>query len=338
MGVLLTVASTICLALAGILYSYCFTLKPNLSPAVIAMVRILVGFLPPLLFVARYRSILPLLGNNRRDLAFWGLAGSATVTTFFFSTQLVGVGITQMLSSVQGLVFFCGAPFLLKERLKWQNLIGLIFSIIGLNFVIISRNSTSIFKLEQSIIESRSILYGLLSGIFGGIAYLFMVRCRRTNCPEVIAFYWAVPSLILQIFLVFYLSADYKNKFSIYSYLVNNITNIIWFCALLGGILTATSQLLLAESYRHGNAVLLTLITYLGPLINLSVDVISGKILLNYNLKIGFFLIVFGSGVFPLFSPKTLKSIYAIMLTLPVIRPLTLRRQKCELQSRHNAS
>jgi hypothetical protein len=37
----------------------------------------------------------------------------------------------------------------------------------------------------------------------------------------------------------------------------------------------AVSQILLAEAYRYGNVVLLSLITYLGPLINLMADLIS---------------------------------------------------------------
>jgi drug/metabolite transporter (DMT)-like permease len=304
MGIILSVVSTICLAVAGILYSYCFLLKPNLNPLIIALVRIVLGFLPPLFFILKKRSVLKLIGKNRRDLIFWGLAGAATVTTFFFSSQLVGVGITQMLSSIQGLVFFFGAPILLNESPRWRNLTGLLLSILGLNFILSSRAATVALVGANSVTIGKSMLFGILSGFFGGIAYLFMVRCRKTDCSEVIAFYWAVPSLILQLALLY--NGSFKSESNSNFYHQLGVPEIVWICAVCGGILTVISQLVLAEAYSYGNVVLITLITYLGPIINLSVDVFIGKILLSTNLLIGVFLIIFGSGIFPILNRETL--------------------------------
>jgi drug/metabolite transporter (DMT)-like permease len=308
MGVMLSSASTICLALAGILYSYCFWLKPNLNPSILVMIRVLVGFLPPLFFLLKKKSILKLMGNNRIDLVFWGLAGSATVTTFFFSSQKVGVGITQMLSSVQGFVFFFGAPILLNESRRWNNLIGLVLSIIGLNYILISRMPLAGQANGITEISNESLLFGIASGIFGGIAYLFMARCRKTNSPEVIAFYWAVPSFLLQLVLLFYGHNAHGGHFYSIADTELQLPNSIWLYAFGGGSLTALSQILLSESYKHGNVVLLTLITYLGPLINILADVVFGKVIFSANLLVGVFLIVFGSGVFPLLSQASFRS------------------------------
>jgi drug/metabolite transporter (DMT)-like permease len=214
-----------------------------------------------------------------------------------------------MLSSVQGLVFFFGAPLLLKESPKWKNLFGLIISIIGLNFILSSRTAVNAPIAGVSILASKSILFGVCSGVFGGIAYLLMARCRKTDCNEVISFYWAVPSLLMQLLIIFYghnqpIDSTYSHNFTITN---TKISNLIWLCAFLGGVLTAVSQILLAEAYRYGNVVLLSLITYLGPLINLIADLIFGKILFNDNLMIGVLLIIFGSGVFPLLNPTSLR-------------------------------
>ena len=300
MGIILTIASSITLMFAGLCYSYVFKKEATISPNFVAFFRIILSFIPPLILFFKTKSFSTLFGIERRFLFLWGISGSITVTTYFISSKAIGIGMTQFLSSIQSVIIIIGSPFVLNIKFKWSSLIGVIFSVVGLLVILLPEMidnlnfATTVGKISKNSFDFNLILIGLVSGIFSGVAYLFMAKARISNRFEVITLYWAIPSFFAQ--LIFFGGTKIFSQIKIYDYSTN-----IWFLIFLGGILTLLSQIFLSEAYRYGKVIFATFFYFIGSLINVTFEIYQGQIILTHALKFGILLILFGSVFIPLF-------------------------------------
>jgi drug/metabolite transporter (DMT)-like permease len=288
MGLSYALASTLCLTLAGFCYSYSFYREPALHPSLAALIRVLVAFVPPIYLVCKTQTVSCLKVVNVRDLLIWGVAGAATVTTYFIASQQLGTGLTQFLSSTQGLVLILFGPFLLNKPFKWENVFSMIFIGVGLYFVLVPSDSHFQF--------SNAILFGILSGVCAGIAYIFMARARHRNRNEIIHLYWAIPSILVQLFLL----TQNKNTWAF-----DFEDSHVWITLIGGGIFTMLSQIFLSEAFQTTSIILITTISSFGYVLNLFFDISIGKLKPGSQLEIGILVMLFGSIGLPFLIQKT---------------------------------
>lgn len=277
--------SVLTLALAGFFYSLAFQQNRTLSPFFVAAIRVLFAFIPILYLMSTKQISLDTLRQWKdTSLILWGLFGALTIATYFLSIPLAGVGFTQFLGSIQGLVILFGLWPILSQVHRKNRLISVLISLLGLLLLVSTKKSTN-------FVSGWTWLPGICSGVFAGLAYTHLGAASKRHQPAVVSLYWGIPSLLTIILLTAFYSEniltwiDYSPKLFIFT--------------TLGGGMTALSQFFFTKAARHIDLVFATLLTYLASVANLIFDVAVGSTSLSKAQTLGITFIFFGSAIWP---------------------------------------
>lgn len=282
-GVFYAFLAMISAATAGFFYARTFSLDPQLNPLFVGFIRILFGFLPAFILILRRRSLSVIRTTDHKNLILWGICGAATITTYFYSVRLVGVGLTQFLGAIQSLVILIATWGVLHHNVKRDRLLSVIMSLTGILFILNPFKAVSGF--------STSLLPGIGSGVCAGFAYFWLSKCKSKIRFEVVSLYWAIPSFLAQLILI--------TESSFHITLNFNFPSTIWSGVIAGGFLTALAQIFFSLAIQEGDAFLASLVGYVGAILNVIFDWSLGLIQLSHTLIYGIVLIFLGSVVFP---------------------------------------
>ena len=261
-------------------FSYATRIEPSLSPLSGIFIRVLAGascvFLPMVWGAEPAR-----LHTWREDLALWlwGLFGVLTVGSYFFAVTMVGAGTATLLNAGSGVFIVALAPLFLRRSSTRQQWLGVLGSVVGLSLLVSARP----IELHSGL----GLLLGTLSGLFGGIAYLFVARSGARHSPEKIALHWTITNVAVFGIILALVPAQWPQSVR------------VWILIVAAGLLAAWAKYLTAIAYQRSPAAHIACLSYLGPALSVLLDLWLFHIHFPQTAVAGIILIL----VFGIFIP-----------------------------------
>jgi drug/metabolite transporter (DMT)-like permease len=283
-GIFFAILSFLSFALAGVIYTLLYREQPLIQSEVVALVRILFGFVPSIILLICGVPVRTFFRFRDLSLVLWGVFGAATIVSYYISIPAAGVGLTQFLGALQGLVMLIGLWNGMSRRNRRYRLFYVMISLCGLALVL------NPFGGEPNG-RSWSWLPGVSYGLFAGLAYLFLNSASSRNSAAIISLYWAVPSLCVQFGLI---KGGWVPSQGGLVY-----ADRVWLMVVLGGGLTALSQYFFSLAAQDGKVLFATLLCYIGAVLNICFDLWLGLTQFSAILCLGLILVFFGSAILP---------------------------------------
>ncbi len=141
------------------------------------------GFITALicLFFLRRRSV-SIWGkpDRRKWLLFRAVTGIFSTCIFYFTLKWMPFGAAVSLKYLSPIFAAIFAVFLLKEPLRWQQLV----------FFGIALAGVALLKGYDSRIETMALVLSLIAAVVGGLAFLFIRKIGSEEHPLVIVIYY----------------------------------------------------------------------------------------------------------------------------------------------------
>jgi drug/metabolite transporter (DMT)-like permease len=257
-------------ALSTVGFFQAHTSDPNFSAPAGVLVRILANFSCLLIPLLR-RKPLPKLQpwRGHRSLWLWALLGVLATTCYYLALPRVGCGITMFLNAGSGIFIAALAPYLLAQRTNRACWVGALGSFAGLFLLTPSGQGGSGPALGAFL--------AILSGLFGGLAFMMVAR-RRGKCSiESVMLHWGVANLIAYSGFLFFFPPTWPAG------------SAAWSALMLAGLAGAGSQYFTAVAYRKAPAALAACLCYLSPVLAIVCDAYL------FNVKFGASALVGGA-------------------------------------------
>lgn len=232
---------------------------------------------------------IPFFGNNKKWLIIRGAFGATALTMFFFTIKNLPLAIAttvQYLSPIFTIIF---AIFLIKEKVRPIQWLYFAISFSGVVLIGFGNNDVNL-----AAIDPFWILIGLISGVFSGIAYNGIMKCRNTDAPITIVMYF--PLIATPITLVY----------SLFNGFVIPI-GIEWLLVLIIGVFTQFAQVTMTRAFHAETAAIVTPFKYFGAIYAILIGNFIFFEDLSPVLYIGILLVV--SGVIL----NSIKKIYQVL-------------------------
>lgn len=220
---------------------------------------------------------LPVFGVNRKWLFIRGIFGSAALTMFFYTIDNLPIAIATTVQYLSPLFTVLFAIFILKEKVKT---IQWIF--FGVAFAGVVTIGLSKFIAEGNDIETINPMWvavGFISAICSGMAYNAIVKCKETDAPVTIVFYFPLVAIPIMTII------------TLFDYVIPQ--GIEWIMLLFIGIFTQVAQVSMTRAFHSEATATITPFKYFGSIYALIVGYfLFGEILSFYSLfGIGLILI-----------------------------------------------
>lgn len=219
---------------------------------------------------------LSLFGNNKKWLIIRGIFGTISLTLFFYTLKELPLAIAVTVQYLSPIFTVILAYFALKERASIVQWFFFIIAFSGILFITF-HNNADILKVP---ISPFWIMIGVCSAIGSGIAYVAIIKCKDTDSPINIVFYF--PLIATPIMFVWCL----------FDFVMPN--GIEWLFLLLMGVLTQFAQLLMTKALHEGGAVKITPFNYIGAIYAFFIGLLMFGEYLSFQALMGIFLILFG--------------------------------------------
>lgn len=210
--------------------------------------------------------------NNRWTLFLRCGLGLAGVFCVFFSNNHLPLADAQILQKLNPFFVILFAVILLGEALTLKKFILLLFGFLGALIII---NPTGQFNLGPSLI-------GVLSALFGGLAYLMIRKLKGRVEGMVIIFYFSLFSILV----------TFPLMMSVYT----APRLMEWGYLLLIGVFAALGQLFITKAYLNARASDVTLFDYTGVIISPLLGFLIFQEKISLQTLVGM-LIIIGAGL-----------------------------------------
>lgn len=194
------------------------------------------------------RKGLPFFGVNKKWLLVRGFSGVFALTIFFFTLQKLPIAIASIVQYLSPIFTVILAIFLLKEKIhkvQWLFILAAFGGVltIGLN---------NLFYAHEIEISIPWIVAGTFSAFFSGLAYVAIVKLKKTDTPLNIVMYF--PMLAIPIMVVW----------CIFDFVLPE--GIEWFILLFIGLFTQFAQILMTKALHTDNTAVIVPFQYLGAI------------------------------------------------------------------------
>ena len=251
----------------------------NADVWMIIFIRSLVIALAVIIFT-RFRGT-SLKMNDPKKMFLRCLVGLIAMILYFSALSLIPIGQAVTLQYTAPLFVALLSGSLIRERVSTSVLISLFTAFIGI-ILIVSPDLDSI---------DPNALLALGSGLFAGLAYIFVRDLRKTDSPSTVVFWFAAFSVVGSVIQA-----------------APELTNLTWemLAALVGiGVGAGGGQVGITMAYHQANAAWVSAFSYLTVIIATIYGIILFDEVLNTKIIIGGLLII-GSGVALIFfTPST---------------------------------
>ncbi len=217
-------------------------------------------------------------GNNKKWLLVRGFAGMIALTLFFYTIlniPLVVASILQYLSPIFTVIF---ALILLKERIKLLQWFFIAMAFSGV--VVIGYDKLMNPELGEQI-ELFQIGLAILSAAFSGIAYVAIIKLKKTDSPINIVIYFPMIAIPVMVFLCFYF--DFTMPIG-----------IEWLILLIIGVFTQIAQVMMTKAFHEGPTAVVAPFQYLGAIYAFLIGLFIFDEKLSFVVYIGTGLILIG--------------------------------------------
>jgi drug/metabolite transporter (DMT)-like permease len=238
------------LILAGFvvaLFPFLVRLVDNMNIVGISFFRIFIAMLLISLFFVFFRKRLAPLNNDIPKMILFGILHALIILGYYFAINRLTIANAVLLLYTFPIWMVVFSFFILKEKIRVNEIVALILSISGI-VILISPNG---FFISESVVGSLS---GLLAGVGAGLVYVLSKSFK--NYDKVSLIFWQ--NLIAVPFISILLIFDFPD-FSI-------VTSFEWGILLLMGLASLTAFILLfkglakVKSSIGGNLMLLEIL------------------------------------------------------------------------------
>ena len=251
----------------------------NADVWMIIFIRSLVIALAVIIFT-RFRGT-SLKMNDPKKMFLRCLVGLIAMILYFTALSLIPIGQAVTLQYTAPLFVALLSGSLIREKVSTSVLISLVTAFIGI-ILIVSPDLDSI---------DPNALLALGSGLFAGLAYIFVRDLRKTDSPSTVVFWFAAFSVVGSVIQA-----------------APELSNLTWemLAALVGiGVGAGGGQVGITMAYHQANAAWVSAFSYLTVIIATIYGIILFDEVLNTKIIIGGLLII-GSGVALIFfTPST---------------------------------
>ena len=251
----------------------------NADVWMIIFIRSLVIALAVIIFT-RFRGT-SLKMNDPKKMFLRCLVGLIAMVLYFSALSLIPIGQAVTLQYTAPLFVALLSGSIIRERVSTSVLISLFTAFIGI-ILIVSPDLDSI---------DPNALLALGSGLFAGLAYIFVRDLRKTDSPSTVVFWFAAFSVVGSVIQA-----------------APELTNLTWemLAALVGiGVGAGGGQVGITMAYHQANAAWVSAFSYLTVIIATIYGIILFDEVLSTKIIIGGLLII-GSGVALIFfTPST---------------------------------
>ena len=251
----------------------------NADVWMIIFIRSLVIALAVIIFT-RFRGT-SLKMNDPKKMFLRCLVGLIAMILYFSALSLIPIGQAVTLQYTAPLFVALLSGSLIREKVSTSVLISLVTAFIGI-ILIVSPDLDSI---------DPNALLALGSGLFAGLAYIFVRDLRKTDSPSTVVFWFAAFSVAGSVIQA-----------------APELTNLTWemLAALVGiGVGAGGGQVGITMAYHQANAAWVSAFSYLTVIIATIYGIILFDEVLSTKIIIGGLLII-GSGVALIFfTPST---------------------------------
>ena len=251
----------------------------NADVWMIIFIRSLVIALAVIIFT-RFRGT-SLKMNDPKKMFLRCLVGLIAMILYFSALSLIPIGQAVTLQYTAPLFVALLSGSLIREKVSTSVLISLVTAFIGI-ILIVSPDLDSI---------DPNALLALGSGLFAGLAYIFVRDLRKTDSPSTVVFWFAAFSVVGSVIQA-----------------APELTNLTWemLAALVGiGVGAGGGQVGITMAYHQANAAWVSAFSYLTVIIATIYGIILFDEVLSTKIITGGLLII-GSGVALIFfTPST---------------------------------
>jgi len=193
---------------------------------------------------------IPLFGNNKKWLIIRGITGTIALTLYFYTLNNLPIAIAATIQYLSPVFTVLLAVFILKERVKLIQGLFFVIAFLGIIFISFSK-----YLSEDSSISNVNpwwIAVGVCSAAFAGVAYNAIAKCRYTDTPVTVVFYFPLIAIPIMAIL------------TAFEYVIPQGKE--WGIILVIGVFTHIAQIFATKSLHAENTATVTPFKYLGSI------------------------------------------------------------------------
>ncbi|MDC3050311.1 DMT family transporter [Flavobacteriales bacterium] len=240
-GVFYMLGSTLAFALMQICVKY----LPHIPAHELILFRSIISIV---LSVAMLQKLgIPPLGNNKKVLMMRGIFGTTALLLFFYTLQNIPLASAVTLQYLSPIFTALFAAIFLKEKMQIKQ-----WLYFGISFA-----GVALIKGFDERISLTSMIIGICSAMFSGMAYTCIRQLKDTEQPLVVVLYFPLVAIPIM---------------SVLSYL-NWVTpqGTDWLYLLLMGLFTQIAQILMTKGIQSGVANKMISLKYVGTIYALAI-------------------------------------------------------------------
>jgi drug/metabolite transporter (DMT)-like permease len=191
---------------------------------------------------------IPFFGNNKKWLLVRGIAGVIALTIFFFTLQELPLAVASILQYLSPIFTIILAAIVLKEKIFKIQWILIILAFCGVLVI----GYDNLLPSSAAAIEPFWMILGIVSAFFSAIAYVAIVKLKKTDQPITIVLYFpmlALPFTGIWCLFEFVLPMGWE-----------------WLVLILIGIFTQMAQILMTKALHTADTAKIIPFQYLGAI------------------------------------------------------------------------
>src|SRR5690554_6371539 len=221
---------------------------------------------------------IPLFGNNKKWLIIRGITGTIALTLYFYTLNNLPIAIAATIQYLSPVFTVLLAIFILKERVKLIQAVFFLVAFIGIVFISFSKYLSQDASISK--VNPWWIIVGICSAAFAGIAYNAIAKCRYTDAPVTVVFYFPLIAIPIMSFL------------TIFDYVLPLVKE--WGPILVIGVFTHIAQIFATKSLHSANTATVTPFKYLGSIYAFVLGLFLFDEVISLYAIVGMLLIIVG--------------------------------------------
>jgi len=216
----------------------------------------------------------PFFGNNKKWLLIRGIAGVIALTIFFFTLQKLPLAVAAILQYLSPIFTVILAAFILKEKIFKIQWILIILAFCGVLLV----GYDNLLPKSNVTIDPIWMILGIVSSFFSAIAYVAIVKLKKTDQPITIVLYFPM------------LALPFTGIWCLFKFV--QPIGWEWLVLILIGVFTQMAQILMTKALHTADTAKIIPFQYLGAVYAILIGWFIFDERLSGILFIGMFIII----------------------------------------------
>lgn len=193
-------------------------------------------------FLVLRKLNIPVLGNDKLGLIIRGVVGSISLILFFYTLQRIPLASAVTIQYLSPIFTTILGVFILKEKVRPLQYLFFAMAFVG----------AVVIQGLDSRVDTLSVIFGLISSLASGVAYIMIRKLKNSEHPLVIIFYFPLVTLPFALVITYF---DWVTPIG-WDWLI-----LLWI-----GICTQFAQYFMTIAYQTGNVSKVSSLSYMGVL------------------------------------------------------------------------